>query len=201
LAVPFEAIHNEKRLLSKIAKGDRDAFTHFYIHYFPLVQQYIGLFVPDKNELGELTQDVFLKIWNKRVLLGKVESLRGYMFRVCKNHVLNYFRSLRTGRKYVELSASDDNSVAEDAEGLMLYKQYYKLYQEAVGKLSGGRRRILKMSIEQDLSLDEIAVELDITKAGVKKQLYAATAFVRKYLQEHGELSLLLFVFLSLFEA
>ena len=50
------------------------------------------------------------------------------------------------------------------------------------------------------LTLDEIAVELKITRAGVKKQLYAATAFVRQYLQEHGEITALLFVFLSLFE-
>jgi RNA polymerase sigma-70 factor (ECF subfamily) len=56
------------------------------------------------------------------------------------------------------------------------------------------------MSIDDGKSLDEIAEELNISRAGVKKQLYAATAFVRQYLQEHGEMTVLLFVFLSLFE-
>ncbi len=62
-------------------------------------------------------------------------------------------------------------------------------------KLPPGRRKVLKMSIDDGLSLDEIATELNISRAGVKKQLYAATAFVRQYLQENGELTVLLFVF------
>ena len=56
------------------------------------------------------------------------------------------------------------------------------------------------MNIYEGLTLDEIAGRLGITRSGVKKQLYAATAFVRQYLQEHGEIGLALFVFLSLWE-
>ena len=181
-------------------EGDRKAFRQLHVHYYPLVQQYICLFVPSKNDLDELTQDIFLKIWVKRHLLAGVEGFQGYLFRMCKNHVFNYFRSLKLGRKLVELSASENMMVAEDTESVVLFKQYYKITQDAIAKLSGGRRRILKMTIEQGLTLDEIAAEMEITRAGVKKQLYAATAFVRKYLQEHGELSVLLFAFLSLFE-
>jgi len=66
--------------------------------------------------------------------------------------------------------------------------------------LPPGRRKVLKMSIEDGLSLDEIATKLEITRSGVKKQLYAATSFVRQYLQEHGEITLALVIFLSLFE-
>jgi RNA polymerase sigma-70 factor (ECF subfamily) len=71
---------------------------------------------------------------------------------------------------------------------------------EAIERLPAGRRKVLKMSIDEGLSLDEIAEALNITKAGVKKQLYAATAFVRQYLRENGEITMLLFIFLSLFE-
>lgn len=196
----FIPLHNEKRLISRIMGGDRRAFKEFHVHYFPLVQQYLRLFVSDQNELDELTQDIFLKIWIKRHLLMNVETFQGYLFRTVKNHVLNYFRSLKIGRKMVELSASENEAAPEDTESQILFKQYYRIAAEGIEKLSQGRRRILKMSIERGLTLDEIAAEMEISRAGVKKQLYAATAFVRKYLQVHGELSVLLFVFLSLFE-
>jgi RNA polymerase sigma-70 factor (family 1) len=199
--VPFTPLHNEKRLISRIMDGDRKAFREFHVHYYSLVQQYLRLFVSDQNDLDELTQDIFLKIWVKRHLLKNVEAFQGYLFRMCKNHVLNYFRSLKIGRKLVELSVSDEGVATEETESQILFKQYYKIAMEGIEKLSQGRRRILKMSIEQGLTLDEIATEMEITRAGVKKQLYAATAFVRKYLREHGELSVLLFAFLSLFEA
>lgn len=181
-------------------EGDRKAFKEFHIHYYPLVRQYLRLFITDPNDLEELTQDIFLKIWVKRHLLMHVEAFQGYLFRMVKNHVLNYFRSLKMGRKMVELSASENEAAPEDTESQILFKQYYRIAAEGIEKLSQGRRRILKMSIEQGLTLDEIAAEMEITRAGVKKQLYAATAFVRKYLQEHGELSVLLFAFVSLFE-
>ncbi len=196
----FTPLHNEKRLISRIMEGDRKAFKEFHIHYYPLVRQYLRLFITDPNDLEELTQDIFLKIWVKRHLLMHVEAFQGYLFRMVKNHVLNYFRSLKMGRKMVELSASENEAAPEDTESQILFKQYYRIAAEGIEKLSQGRRRILKMSIEQGLTLDEIAAEMEITRAGVKKQLYAATAFVRKYLQEHGELSVLLFAFVSLFE-
>ena len=199
--MPFTPLHNEKRLISRIMDGDRKAFKEFHVHYYPLVQQYLRLFVSDQNDLDELTQDIFLKIWVKRHLLKNVEAFQGYLFRMCKNHVLNYFRSLKISRKLVELSVSEAGVATEETESHILFKQYYKIAMEGIEKLSQGRRRILKMSIEQGLTLDEIAAEMEISRAGVKKQLYAATAFVRKYLQEHGELSVLLFAFLSLFEA
>jgi RNA polymerase sigma-70 factor (ECF subfamily) len=89
---------------------------------------------------------------------------------------------------------------ADDLEKEILFRQYYRIAQEAMEKLPPGRRKVLKMSVDDGLSLDEIAEELNISRAGVKKQLYAATAFVRQYLQEHGEMTVVLFLFLSLFE-
>jgi len=199
--VPVTPLHNEKSLVSKVREGDRKAFQEFYIHYTPQVQQYLRLFVPDPADVDELAQDIFLKIWVKRHLLANVDAFQGYLFRMCKNHVLNYFRSLKIGRKLVELSASGEEAQAEGTEDQLLFKHYYQIAMDGIGKLSQGRRRILLMTIEQGLSLDEIAAEMEITRAGVKKQLYAAMALVRKYLHEHGELSVLLFAFLSLFEA
>ena len=92
--------------------------------------------------------------------------------------------------------AAGDNEL----ENELLFKQYYGMAVEAMNKLPPGRRKVLKMSIDEGLTVDEIAARLGITRSGVKKQLYAATAFVRQYLQEHGEIKLALIIFLSLFE-
>jgi len=182
-----------------VSQGNRGAFRSLYQHYFPLVQHYIGLFEPSKENLDELTQDVFVRIWEKRARLSDVESFKGYLFLVTRNLVFNYIRSLKVRQKLRGLE-DGEGPVVNDSENELLFKQYYDIALEAIEKLPNGRRQVLKMSIEQGLSLDEIAVQLNITKAGVKKQLYAATAFVRQYLQEHGEISVLLFIFLSLFE-
>lgn len=198
-AVPFDGINKESDLLRQIAQGDRVGFKTLYTSYFSYVQRYISLFEPSKASLDELTQDVFVRIWEKRAYLAKVESFRSYLFMVTRNVVFNYLRGLKVQQKVKEL----DEAAEKEGSGLedqLLYKQYYRIALEAMEKLPPGRRKVLKMSIDDGLTLDEIAAELNISRSGVKKQLYAATSFVRQYLSEHGEMTVLLFVFLSLFE-
>ena len=202
-AVPFKTINNEPELLKQVSAGDRVAFRELYMHYYAHVQRYIALFEPSGDCLDELSQDVFIRIWEKRSHLERVESFRSYLFLVTRNVVFNYLRALKLQRKVKELDeaaepAADGSGNA--AEDRVLYKQYYGIALEAMEKLPPGRRKVLKMTVDDGLTLDEIAAELQISRAGVKKQLYAATAFVRQYLLDHGELTILLFVFLSLFD-
>ena len=197
--MPFDGIHNEKELLLQVSQGDRAAFKILYTACYPHVQRYISLFEPSKSMLDELTQDVFVRIWEKRDRLEAVESFSGYLFLITRNVVLNFIRALKVRKKISELDESSDPGTNE-LEKELLFRQYYIIALEAMEKLPPGRRKVLKMSIDDGLSLDEIATELQITRAGVKKQLYAATAFVRQYLRENGEITLALCVFLSLFE-
>jgi len=197
--VPFEGIHNEKQLLTQVSQGDRQAFQIFYKACYPLVQRYILLFEPSPQILDELTQDVFVRIWEKRDRLGAVDSFKGYLFLVTRNVVFNFIRALKVRRRVKELDVSS-SPPANDLENELLFKQYYEIALQAMNKLPPGRLKVLKMSIDDGLSLDEIATELNISRSGVKKQLYAATAYVRQYLQEHGEITLALIIFLSLFE-
>jgi len=197
--VSFEAIHNEKLLLTQVSQGDRQAFQVLYKACFPLVQGYIILFEPSPHILDELTQDVFVRIWEKRHRLEGVESFKGYLFLVTRNVVFNFIRALKVRQKVKELDVSG-GPMTNDLENELLFKQYYEIALEAMNKLPPGRRKVLKMSIDDGLSLDEIATELRISRSGVKKQLYAATSYVRQYLQEHGEITLALSIFLSLFE-
>ena len=199
--MPFDVIYNEKDLLDQIAQGDRVAFQALYTRYFAIVQRYISLFEPSRTSLDELTQDVFVRIWEKRARLAGVESFKSYLFVVTRNVVFNFIRALKVGHKVKNLEDSQEIFATHNPENELLLKQYYRIMQDAMGKLPPGRLKVLKMSIDDGLTLDEIADRLNISRSGVKKQLYAATAFVRQYLQEHGELSLLLFAFLSLLEA
>jgi len=198
--VPLETIYNEKELLVQVAEGDRDAFKRLYSAFFPLVERYVTLFESSRQNLDELTQDVFVRIWEKRARLAEVESFKNYLFLVTRNVVYNYIRALKVRQRLRDLDDSTDTASGSDSENELLFKQYYQLAQEAIEKLPVGRRKVLKMSVDQGLTLDEIAAELNISRSGVKKQLYTATAFVRQYLLEHGELNLLLLVFISLFE-
>ncbi len=61
--MPIDGTHNEQELLMRISQGDRTVFKSLYTSYFAYVQRYISLFEPSGNNLDELTQDVFIRIW------------------------------------------------------------------------------------------------------------------------------------------
>lgn len=198
--MPPESIHNETDLLLQVARGDREAFQTLYKIYYPFVRRYLALFQSSEIVDSELAQDVFIRIWEKRIKLSGVTSFKSYLFRMTKNMVLNYIRALKVQQRLVELKPANEPFAENDPESELLFKQYYHIALDAIEKLPERRQKILRMSVEQGLTLDEIAQEFKITRAGVKKQLYAATSFVRQYLLDHGEMSFLLLVFLSLFE-
>ena len=197
--MPPEGLHNEKDLLARVSQGDREAFQLLYTACYSDVQHYISLFEPSAEALDELTQDVFVRIWEKRSLLAGVDSFRNYLFLMTRNVVLNFIRALKVRQTIIELD--DTMSVGHrETENELLFKQYYRLALDAMAALSPGRRKILKMSIDEGLTLDEIAARLHISRSAVKNQLYSAMAFVRQYLRDHGEIGLAMIIFLSLFE-
>ena len=198
--MPIDTIYNEKDVLRRVAASDREAFRLLYGHYFLVVKRYVSLFVSAKDSQEELTQDVFIKMWEKRERLATVESLKDYLFIVSRNTVFNYFRSLKVQQTTRELEEGMQATSTHQSEHDILYKQYYHIAAEGMDKLTPRRREILKMRVERGLSLDEIAEQLQITRAAVKKQLYEATAFIRQYLLDHAEITIVLFVFLSLFD-
>jgi RNA polymerase sigma-70 factor (ECF subfamily) len=63
------------------------------------------------------------------------------------------------------------------------------LLQEALGQLTEKRKEIFLLRMEENLSLDEIAARLSISKNVVKKQLYAAIASIRDYIHRQGGVS------------
>ncbi len=197
--MPFEGLHTVNELLTQVSQGDREAFQILYTACYPDVQRYISLFESSPRVLDELTQDVFVRIWEKRARLAEVDSFKSYLFTMTRNVVFNFIRALKLREKVRELEEAA-TAGEDELENELLFKQYYRLALEAMDKLPPGRRKVMKMSVEDGLTLDEIAAELGISRSGVKKQLYAAMAFVRQYLREHGEIGLALVIFLSLFE-
>ena len=196
----MENLLNEQVILNRVAADDRDAFRQVYNHYYGAVQQYVLLFAFDSSRLDELTQDVFVRIWEKRHKLTNVESFQNYLFKITKNQVLNYIRGCRVQERIKEAQQLTDEPVTEDTDHKLVLNQYYQMAAEAIEQLPAGRKQVLKMSIDEGLTLDEIAEKLGISKSGVKNQLYAGIAHVRQYLERNAGITTLLYVFLSLLD-
>ena len=184
------SIYDDKILLARVAKGNMKAFTQLYSTYLKDVYHYIFLFTKSKEETEEILQEIFIKIWEGREKLVEIECFKNYLYRIAKNKVLDRVRHMQV-RHRVLMEIKRDRIISEAATGdQCAFKEYYQIVQQAIEKLPPRRKLIFRLTIENGLSQDEIARQLNISQSVVQKQLYSATHFVKEYLFRHAEISL-----------
>ncbi|RZK68227.1 MAG: sigma-70 family RNA polymerase sigma factor [Pedobacter sp.] len=143
----------------------------------------------------EVVQCVFIKIWERREMLGNVVSFQAYLYRSAKNRLLDYIKKTKTEARLLDTLQPISEESDDRADEHVNYKDFYEVAQQAINLLPEKRRQIVEMRTKEDLSLDEIALKLSISKSVVKKQLYSGMGFVKKYMQSHGELTATLLLF------
>ena len=177
---------DEPDLLERIASGDRKAYSILYNQYLGGLSRYIYLFSKSKETSEEIVQDIFIMIWEKRETLTSINSFKSYLYRSAKNLLLDEIRKNQVKAKAAVILKPQTEESHEKADERLIYDEYYKIAEKAIELLPEKRKRIFLLRTREELSLDEIAEQLAISKSVVKKQLYAGISFVRKYMQQHG---------------
>jgi RNA polymerase sigma-70 factor (family 1) len=192
---------NDRELLLRIAAGEKQAFALLYNRHAPWLTRYIRLFTGDTPDTEELLQDVFVKVWNKKEQLPEIEQFEAWLNRVTRNTVFNYLRALKLRHQLHELDeGASARAGSEQADDRLLLQQYYIIASRAIEKLPARRKQVFQLRLEQNLTLDEIANLLGISRSAVEQHVYAANSFIRDYLNKHAEIKTLLIIFMSLFD-
>lgn len=195
LSGPVNSEHiNESSLLKKASAGDRIAFTTLYTYYFPRLYRFVFFINQSREDTEEILQDVFLKIWDKRESLPRIRSFEDYLFRMAKNKLFD----LAKKNKAIHRLMPQQIQAVSDATDEVTYKEYHRVAMEAITHLPERKRTVFLMSVEEDMSLDEIASELKISRSAVKKHLYAAVRTIKEHLRLHAEWTVGIAIFLLL---
>src|SRR3954463_1596563 len=180
---------NESLLLRSVADGDKQAFEQLYNQYEGGVEKYVLFITRSKEVTEEIIQDVFLSVWQKRTQLPTLDSFRSYLFAIARNRVISYLRSVKARYKTMELDDTLAAGSHTDTDHLALYNQYYKMVLDAILLLPDRKREVFSLSLNEDLTLDEMAARLGLSKSTVKQHLYSASAQVREYLKKHADIT------------
>ena len=181
---------DEKQLLKRMSEGDTAAFSEIYNAYKPLAYRFVNRFLKSTSLSEEICQDVFLKIWEKREELLAVQSLKSYIFTVSKNQTFNLLKrsSLDRTIKAVIVSAYvQTQSPTEDK----LHADDYMLYIEKVlNTLPAQSREVFRLCRQLGKTYDEAALELGISRNGVKKHMVRSLKVLKYNVQKDLGISL-----------
>lgn len=159
------------------------AFTHLFHTYHQQLGEYICRITGSITAAEEIVQEAFVKIWTKRHLLNDVENIKSYLYRLCRNQTLNNLRQLAKERANQHEWVQTAGSVMEDE---LNKETYFRLIDEAVTKLPPQQQKAYLLSRSEDLTYEEIANRMNISRDTVKKHLQLAVRFIMNYVRQHA---------------
>lgn len=175
----------EQTLKAAASKGDQKAFKEIFDHYQHRLYEYIFRMVKSKEIAEELVIDVFMKLWNGREMLQEIENLNGFLFRVAYTKTIDFFRSAAANKNFVDLV--EEQISAQDASNAfneLVSKEYDEMLRKAIALMPPKRKMIYEMSRDHNLSHEEIAGRLGISKSTVANTIVEAKAFITEYLSK-----------------
>lgn len=194
----FKELAEEQLLLMKIAEGDEGAFGQLFDHYRNRVYTYAYRYLKSKELAEEIVQEVFIKIWRKRLELSEVINFGGYLRTVSVHKTLDALKKIKLDQQSSMLSLSDWTEADHDPEAQILLKDTQDYIDIAISKLPKQQREVYQMCHLQGMKQKEAAEILNISPNTVKVHLREAVKNMKIIFNNRESLPLISFLFLGM---
>jgi RNA polymerase sigma-70 factor (family 1) len=199
-SVPYKSftLEIDNELLCRLIKGDSNAFEIIFWKYNAKVYNFIMSSLYDKTLAQDLTQNVFLSVWEHRSSIDISKSFSAYIYTIAQNLVYRQTEKMLLAYRYEEYAQKFHSVEDTSAEETVDYQFLEKLIGELIEQLPPSRREIFLLSRRNGLSNKEIASKLSISEKTVETQISRSLQFLRKHLNPHVAFSALPFLFAEL---
>ncbi|OEJ98921.1 hypothetical protein A8C32_06955 [Flavivirga aquatica] len=167
----------ESLLINQFKTGNVKAYGILYKKYYKALVVYAKLFVKDLQTAEDLTQDTFIKLFEKRTILEIHTSFKALLYTSVRNACLNY---IKREQKMVDVPDTEVERITdiEDATKVSTVEMAEKLHL-AIKKLPKQNQEIFTMSRYRGYTNEEIAEELGLTKRTVETHISNALKRLR----------------------
>jgi RNA polymerase sigma-70 factor (ECF subfamily) len=133
-------------------------------------------FTRHRAEAEDLTQEVFLKLWQNLPKYVAESSFRAWAFRVARNLFVDAYRRSREQRRatWVDPEFLDTLPGGDDPHTSAVRRQRLEMARSALDRLPEELARLIMLRDFADWSYEELAVELEIPVGTVKSRLNRA---------------------------
>jgi RNA polymerase sigma-70 factor (ECF subfamily) len=180
--VPLDNLNTDRILLQRVANGDKTAFRQLFDLYKLRLFSFVLQMTHSKVDAEEIVQDVFAKLWEIRTDLVQVDYPGKYIYTIARNKTLNHLAKLARDRQLLQQVWLNVSQTDNSTEALLQAQESQRLIGEAINRLSLQRQTIFRLSREQGLTHEEIAVHLGLSKSRVKNILVEILKHIKDYL-------------------
>jgi RNA polymerase sigma-70 factor, ECF subfamily len=179
-----------EKIIQRLKAGDQEAWNMIIDMYSKKVYNMALNFAGNSDDAADITQEVFLKVYNNIEKFKEERSFTSWLLRLSKNYCIDYWRKNKNYMKNLEL---DENIRVEPEyetvtpEEAMLKKYDAAFLRKKLLLLSPELRSLIIMRDIQSYSYQEIAEHLDIPLGTTKSRINRARTKLAKLLLTEGQ--------------
>lgn len=156
-----------------------EIFDFIWQRYSARVYNFINSMVFDKSSAEDLTQEVFLKIWEKRDELDINGNFEGYIFTIARNLIYKETRKMLTNATYKNFTLLSTEEADDYTVNAIEASSEHKHLIEIINQMPPARKDIYLLNKIHGLSIKDIAERLGLSSRTVENQLYKANTFIK----------------------
>ena len=176
-----DVLHDEKYLLSLVARGDGAAFSRLFAFYRDRVYSVAYRFTHSHYVSEEIVQDVFMKIWSKRKELPEISNFAAYLFIVTRNDVFRVLKKMARESRVLRLDEAPQMQLHNEPSDRLAEREFDSLLHAAVEQLPQQQKTVYKYVREQGMKREEVAQLLRLHPETVKFHLSQAMKKIRSF--------------------
>jgi RNA polymerase sigma-70 factor (ECF subfamily) len=181
---------DEKELVERCRKGEDEAWRDLVDRFGQKVYSIAYHFTLKREEAEELSQEVFLKVFENLQRYDGSYPLTAWLVSIARNLCIDRYRRRKREKSFrfvsddavLPLLRSDDDPSAE-----ALRKERTKLLFSALAEIPEDLAEILVLRDLDGLAYDEIGRALQLPDGTVKSRLFRARAEVARKIRERHE--------------
>ena len=175
---PAEERHELQQSLLRVAGGDRDALAELYRRTRPAVYGLALSYLRNAHDAQDLTQDVYVQVWDCAAQYRPTGSPMGWLLAVCRSLCL---MRLRREERHAALSEEEWDAIPARECGLDADER--ALLQGALASLGEEERRIVLLHAVTGMKHREIAALLELPLPTVLSKYHRALKKMRSCLE------------------
>ena len=186
------AVDSDLELMARVSRGDTESFTVLLQRHRSPVLNYFVRMVRDRALAEDLTQEVFLRVYQARERYQPDARFTTWLYRIATNLALNALRD----RKNEKLTETTDRQQGEEGgildrtpderptvEQQMVESDRQRLIRDAIGDLPEKQRAAVILHKYQEVDYRQIASVLRVSESAVKSLLFRAYENLRVRLE------------------
>jgi RNA polymerase sigma factor (sigma-70 family) len=173
-------------LIDEFKSGSRQAYNLLVQKYQKRIYWVVRKMVIDHDDANDITQDVFIKIYQSLHDFRGDSQFFTYIYRIAVNFSINHLnknKRLNNGRVDIDAEAyriTDDKTMPgenydNDLRG--------KLLEEAVRRLPDQQRAVFNLRYYEELSYEEISKIMERSIGGLKANYFHAIKKIQEFLK------------------